>query len=138
MDMKRANASAREVTGSGVAGLLAHDEVHVERRAAELAAVGTDLDPVATDLLEPHALEVGHDVRGRRRRWHLDPQAWRLGERVASGGAHDLDAQLVRARVGLEDGDDEASAMGRGQARDVDLAEYPDRADLPVLRGERV
>ena len=53
-------------------------------------------------------------------------------------GARDLDRQLVRPGRCLEDGDDEAPAVRRRQARDVDLAEDADGADLAVLRGEGV
>ena len=44
----------------------------------------------------------------------------------------------MRSRRRLEDGDDEASAVGGRQAADVDLAEDADRADLAVLGRERV
>ncbi len=53
-------------------------------------------------------------------------------------GAIDLQADLVGPRRRLEDGDHEASAMRRRQARDVDLAEDADGADLPVLCGDGV
>ena len=60
---------------------------------------------------------------------------WRRG---LARRADDLERQLVRAGRGLQDGDDEASAMRCRQPADVDLAEDADRADLAVLRGERV
>src|SRR6186997_2060533 len=55
-------------TWSGVAGLLAEDEVDHERRGAEDAVAGPHLDSVAADLTDPQALQVGHDVRRRGRR----------------------------------------------------------------------
>jgi len=62
----------------------------------------------------------------------------RLLKRRLAAGRHNLERQLVRSGRRLQDGDDEASAMRGGQARNIDLAEDADRADLAVLGGERV
>src|SRR6187399_1830628 len=138
MRVERGCASGREVGRSGVARLLAQDEVDHERGASEEPVAGPDLDPVTPDFTDPQALQVGDDVgRGRRLR-NLDPEARSLLERRLAGGTRDLDRQIVRAGVGLEHGDDEAATVRGRQARDVDLAEDADRADLPVLRRERV
>src|SRR5688500_4458523 len=92
----------------GVAWGLSQDQVDQEWAAPEDLVAGAHLDPVAPDLLDPHALEVGDDVgRGRVGR-DLDPEPRRLLQRRLAGRADDLERQLVRAGRSLQDGHDEA------------------------------
>src|SRR5688500_14296053 len=120
--------------GSGVPRRLAQDEVDGERAAPEQLVAGANLDPVTADLLQLHPLEVGDDVRRRGVGRDLDAKSRCLLEARLSGGADDLEAELVRTGSRLQDGDDEAPAVRGGQPRHVDLAEDADRADLSVLR----